>query len=259
MKTFALYNLKGGVGKTTLCINLAYLAAASGLRTLVWDLDPQCAATFYLGAKEPLQADPENWFNRKHAFWGSIQPSQYPRLDILPGNIRNRRMDHLLSEHKKPAGRFRKALKTVRDDYDLVLIDCPPSLDLVAENIFKAADFVLFPLIPNALNERSLQRVLQFMSEKDYDPRLVVPIFNQVDRQRKQHRDTIDNFRRLKRKALRTEIPYSAIIEKMGVTGAPLPAYAPAAAPTQSFRNLWQELKMMPKLIPRAVLRAANH
>ncbi|MCW9078425.1 MAG: AAA family ATPase, partial [Gammaproteobacteria bacterium] len=149
MKIIGVYNIKGGVGKTATAVNIAHLAAKSGLRTLIWDLDPQAAATFYLRVKPKVKRS-NKLLRGKGGLDDVVKGSDYPNLDLLPADFSYRNMDLVLGENKKPTMRLLRLLRPLSEMYDLVVLDCPPSISLVSENIFRAADALLLPTIPNA-------------------------------------------------------------------------------------------------------------
>ena len=251
MKTFALYNLKGGVGKTTSCVNLAYLAAKEGHKTLLWDIDPQSAASYFLESAKTYNAKTiKELFQQKEAIRDLIQPSKYPQLDLIPGNISNRHIDLILDDLSKSKNQIKKLLSVIKREYDYVFIDCPPALTLLSENIFKTADYLLMPMIPTTLCERTYQQLVAFFVKNKYDQRKIVPFFTLVDVRKHIHNQTIANFRAAKLKQLRSFIPYSAIIEKMGIERAPLHHFAATSSASISYRSLWQELKWYRKLKP---------
>ena len=92
-----------------------------------------------------------------------VKGSDYPNLDLLPADFSYRNMDLLLGENKKPTMRLLKLLRPLSQQYDLVVLDCPPSISLVSENIFRAADALLLPTIPTTLSLRTMQQLLDFM------------------------------------------------------------------------------------------------
>lgn len=251
MKSFALYNLKGGVGKTTSCVNLAYLAASEGHKTLLWDLDPQSAASFYLRKNSSNGKLIQKLKQKKESIENIIQPTTYNNLFIIPGSLENRYTDAVLQDLKKSKTRLKKLLATIRRDFDYVFIDCPPALSLTAENVFRAADYVLLPMVPSTLSERTYNQVMDFFNHNDYDIRKIVPFFTLVDRRRNLHKDTIARFREDKRKLMRSQIPNSSMVEKMGTKMAPVHQFSPRSTAASAYRDLWQELKWFRKLKPR--------
>ena len=254
MLTFALYNLKGGVGKTTTAVNLAALSAQEGNRTLLWDVDPQAASSFFFEKAGGMNGHTRDVLVGSQPIAGYIRPTSIAHLDIVPGDLGIRRLDALLDETEGKRSRFKALLKAIKQRYDYVFIDCPPTLNLVAENVFKSANFVLLPVIPSALTERTFQQVRSFFDEHDYDKRKLVPFFNLVDKRRRVHRDTQTAFRAAHDKCLRTAVPAAALIERMGSLRAPVSGFAPNSPITAAYRSLWMELKHMRKLKSRRVL-----
>jgi chromosome partitioning protein len=150
VKIIGVYSIKGGVGKTSSTVNLAYLAAAGGHRTLVWDLDPQGAASYYFRVKPKIKGGGRALLRGKRPLDDVIKGTDFELLDLLPSDFSYRNMDILLEgEKKKPTGQLRRLLKPLVGEYDYVLFDCPPSISLMSENIFRAADALLVPLIPS--------------------------------------------------------------------------------------------------------------
>ena len=254
MLTFALYNLKGGVGKTTTAVNLAALSAQEGYRTLLWDVDPQAASSFFFKTEGGMNGHTRDVLVDGQPVDGYIRPTAQANLDIIPGDLGTRRLDALLDEAKSKRSRFKALLQEVKLCYDYVFIDCPPTLNLVAENIFKSANFVLLPIIPSALTERTYQQVRDFFSEHDYDKRKLVPFFNLVDKRRRVHQDTLVAFRAAHDKCLHTAVPATAVIERMGTLRAPVVRFGANSPVMTAYRSLWMELKRMRKLKSRKVL-----
>lgn len=250
MKTFALYNLKGGVGKTTSCVNLAYLAASEGHKTLVWDIDPQGGATYLLGKKSKLKGGVQQLLSPKNKLSQTIRTTPYPNTHIIPSDISTRELDVVLHDFKNSDKQFKNLLKGVKREFNYVFIDCPPSLGIAAENIFRAADYILVPIIPSMLSERAYDRVYKFFTDEGYDTRKLIPFFTLVDERKRIHKDTIKQFRKEKRKVLRTTIPHAAVIESMSELRAPIHHFAPQSKAAFAYRNLWQELKWFRKLKP---------
>lgn len=254
MLTFALYNLKGGVGKTTTAVNLAALSAQEGNRTLLWDVDPQAASSFFFAQENGMNGHTRDVLVEGQPVDGYIRPTSLANLDIIPGDLGTRRLDALLDEAKGKRSRFKALLQAIKLRYDYVFIDCPPTLNLVAENVFKSANFVLLPVIPSALTERTFQQVQSFFDEHDYDKRKLVPFFNLVDKRRRVHQDTQTAFRTAHSKCLRTAVPAAALIERMGTLRSPVANFAAKSPIMDTYRSLWMELKHMRKLKSRRIL-----
>lgn len=244
MKVVALYNIKGGVGKTAAAVNLSCYAAASGWRTLVWDLDPQGAATFYLGLKAKIRGGIDRLVGKKHALASFVKATDYDRLDMVPADFSYRNMDLHLDEQKKPRQRLRKLLQPLAHDYDYVFLDCPPSISLVSENVFEAADLLLVPTIPTTLSIRTLLQLHKFIEKNNLEGLAVVPFFSMVDRRRQLHRLIIEHPPENIARPLETYIPYSSDVERMGLHEAPIVAYAPHGKAARAYETLWEELRL---------------
>lgn len=243
MKVIATYNLKGGVGKTAAAVNLAYLAARDGLRTLLWDLDAQGAATFYLRADAHLAGGVGALLEDKHSLPRAIRATPHAGLDLVPADYSCRNLDLELAEYRKSGSRLRKLLKEVRGDYALTFLDCAPSMSVVSENVFKMADVLLVPLIPTHLSLRAFEQLLRFRAEADALDVLVLPFFSMVDRRKRVHRELIIEFAGRHPDVLRSYVPYAADIERMGEERAPVNAYADASPGGRAFAALWQALR----------------
>ncbi len=248
MKTYALYHLKGGVGKTSSSINLAYLAAKEGHKTLVWDLDPQGASSYLLRQKAKLKGGLHTQLTNQNGWRHLVRSTTHPNLYLLPSDFRNHYLDRDLATQEASKKQFKQFLRQAKNEFEYIFIDCPPSMDLAAENVFQAADFVLVPMVPAQLSEHALQQVQSFFDERKYDRRKLIPFFNLVDMRRKLHRDTLATFKKKKRRIMRSFIPYSSSVEKMGVKRAPIYQFSSKSRAASCYRNLWQELKWFKKV-----------
>lgn len=243
MKIIACYSNKGGVGKTASSVNLAYGLAASGLRTLLCDLDPQGAAGFYFGVKPSKKLTEGRFFEDSDKFVKAIRPGGYANLDVLAANHDFRDFDQFLSRMKGSRSRLKQALKTVRDDYDVVVLDCPPNISILSENIFRAADAVLVPVIPTTLSQRSFEQLLEFFEENDLPADKLHAFFSMVQSVKSLHGQTMTQMRAdHPGHMMRTHIPFASDMERMGVRGAPVLASAPNCPASRASAELRDEL-----------------
>ncbi len=162
MTTLALYSNKGGVGKTTAAVNLSYLAAQAGAKTLICDLDPQSSATYYFRVKPKLKFGAKGFVKGGKQINKSIKGTDYENLDLLPADFALRNLDAVFGKFKRPKERLNKILKPLKSEYDLVILDCPVTISILAENIFNAVEFILVPLIPTTLSVRTYKQLLSF-------------------------------------------------------------------------------------------------
>lgn len=243
MQIVGVFSIKGGVGKTATAVNLSFLSARGRQYTLLWDLDPQAASTFYFRMQPKVRGaiarllDPERGIDQR------IQETEIPYLDILPADEKYRKLDLVLQELDRPKSGIGRVLRPLTADYDFIFLDCPPSLSLLSENIFRAVDVLLVPVIPTTLSQRTLAQLEDFCARNRIKTP-VLPFFSMVDRRKRLHRDIIDELRESREDVLRTEIPYVAEIEQMGVNQSPLAAYSKRGNPGyDSFTKLWREIR----------------
>lgn len=249
MKVIACYSIKGGVGKTATAVNLAYASAAFGYRTLLVDLDPQAAATFYFRIGTARRKKSSRWFQPGADLKQAIHGSDYPRLDLLPADLGYRDSETMLAGMKRSDRQLRKRLKEVADDYDMVLIDSPANIGLLSENIFRAADAIVVPVIPTTLSERTLRLLLDFFVTHEFDVERLQPFFSMVQPHKRLHADTMLRLRDEFPQLLHTAIPFTVDIENMGVLREPVLAYAPRRPASEAYGALWLEL--LGRLIPQ--------
>ncbi len=245
-----MYNLKGGVGKTATAVNLSYFAARSGLRTLIWDLDPQAATTYYFRIKPKVRGGSERLFKTNNRLGSVIKGTDFENLDLVPGDFTLRGLDLLLAEKKQRRGRLREKLGSLGIEYDCVFLDCSPSISLASENVFNAADLLLVPLIPSPLSLRAYAQLKDFLQCKVGKEATVIPFFSMVDRRKSPHRRVVETFSRQHPELARTVIPYAQDVEAMGEHRLPVACFAPRSRSALAFEHLWQELS--PRLLENA-------
>jgi len=243
MKVVATYNIKGGVGKTSTAVNLAYLAARSGFRTLLWDLDPQGSATYLFRVKPKVKGGGAAIVAGKRSLDGAIKGTDFDRLDLMPADFSYRHLDFDLDSTKRPTDRIRRLIAPLKAEYDVVILDCPPSVSLVSENVVHACDVLLVPLIPAMLSVRTYDQLVDFVDGMPGRKPKVIAFVSMVDRRKKSHRDFADRLPQDRASVVTEEIPNRAVIEQMAQERAPLPVFAPASSATAAYEALWERVR----------------
>jgi chromosome partitioning protein len=243
MTTLALYSNKGGVGKTAAAVNLSYLAAQTGAKTLICDLDPQGSATYYFRVTPKLKSGPKGFVKGAKGVYKSVKGTDFENLDILPADFSLRKLDVLYNKFGNSKMQLKQMLYPFAAEYRLIILDCPVTIGILAENILNASDYTLVPMIPTTLSVRTYNQLLAFCKKKRYDVAKIYPFFSMVDRHKKMHRELMLSVSKDFRGVLQSFVPYLAQIEKMGIYRAPVAVYSPASLASKSYQNLWDKVQ----------------
>lgn len=244
MKVIALYSMKGGVGKTAAAVNLAYLSAKSGKATLLVDIDPQASASFYFRINPGKKHGIKSLIKGGKKLDKNIRETDFENLDLLPAHLSYRNLDLVLDDLKKPQKQLRSVLSPLKKEYDYVIVDCPPNITLVSENIFNAADLIILPLIPTTLSLLTYEKLLGFFKEMKLKKSRIFAFFSMVEKRKKLHKELMEELS-AKKRFLKSIIPYSSEVEKMGIERAPLGAYNTRCSAAVAFNKLWGEISKL--------------
>lgn len=248
MKVLASYNLKGGVGKTTAAVNLAYLSALRGHRTLLWDLDPQGAASYLFRIRPRVKGGSTKLVRGKRPMMAAVKATDFERLDLLPADFTYRHMDIDLNQRPKPQRTLRRLLSPLAREFDVVVLDTPPSLSLVSENVLRAADLVLIPLIPTVLSVRTFDQLEGFVGDLRGRRPMLRGFFSMLDRRRKLHHEILRTLPDERSHVSTIAIPSASAVEQMAVRRAPLVEFAPRSPAAVAFGQLWGEVSGLLRL-----------
>ncbi len=243
MKVVGIYSMKGGVGKTAASVNLAYMASKDGLRSLLWDLDPQSSATWYLRIKPKVKGGGRKLLKRPENLDASLKATDFDCFDLLPGDFSYRKLDMILADVDKAGRRLRRVLDALAPEYDCLFLDCPPGLSVLSEAVLHVANLLLVPTIPTPLCLRTLEIIREYFASEDLDLRRVRPFLSLVDRRKSLHRKLSEDLSASGFRFLNTAIPYSSQVEQMGVRRAPVLAFAPSSTAARAFVELWREVR----------------
>ena len=224
-------------------INLAYLAALSGKKTLICDLDPQSSTTYYFRVKPKLKRRARGFLKGGRPIDRSIKGTDYQNLDILPADFSHRNLDISFDRLKRRKHRLDRILDPLNDEYDLIFLDCPPTINILAENIINASDYLLVPLIPTTLSVRTYKQLLVFLERNSYDLDVVYAFFSMVDMGSRLHYDLAVEMYTHDKDILWSPVPYLRDVERMGVHRQPVPVFAPKSQAAKAYRRLWAEIR----------------
>ena len=243
MSVIAVYNMKGGVGKTTAAVNLSYLPAAAGQRVLLWDLDPQAASSFAFRVRPRVEGFSKKWIRSGQELAAGIRETDYAHLDLLPADFTHRKLERLLGRFSKPTRVVADLIETVRRDYDLVILDCPAGFSLVTEGVFAASDLIVVPTIPTVLSLRMVTTLTEW-AVRAGSPTELAPFLSMVDRRKSLHRQICEWTAGQSGTFMMGQIPYASIVEQMTIRRAPLATFAPRDLAAAAFAGLWKEIEV---------------
>lgn len=242
MSVFAIYNLKGGVGKTTTAVNLAHACSQDGRATLLWDLDPQAAATFAFRVKAKVSGFGRKALRDGDRLLGAIRGTDFDCLDLLPAEFAIRKLDRMLERLPDADSGLRGVVDAASNEYQDLFLDCPPGFSLLTESIFAVADVILIPTIPTVLSLRTMPRIFRKAARGTRGTRLRA-FLCMVDARKTLHRRICDWAESQPGIFLEPRIPYASVVEQMSVRRSPLAAFAPGDPATRAYQELWEGAK----------------
>ena len=276
MRIRVVFNQKGGVGKSSIAVNLAAMSANRGLKTLVIDLDPQANSSQYLlgddaiysAQKTALEPNIENFFDdvlgnhqsktlignaidtilktRHKSFDHYIHQSPFKNLDVIPASPNLGALEHAL-ESKHKIYKLRDAIQNLSTSYDRIYIDTPPAFNFFTLSALIAADRVLIPFDCDVFSKRALQTLIENIIETqdDHNDRLEIEgiVVNQFQAQAKLPREVVQQLKDEGLPVLESTLPSSVLMKESHHKNKPLIYLATDHKLTQAYQSLFNEIE----------------
>jgi chromosome partitioning protein len=245
---YAVVNQKGGVGTTTTAVNLSAYTALAGAKTLLVDADPQANATSGLGVdRETLQHTTYNVLIDNTPILEAVVETQVPGLHLLAATMDLAGAEIELMPRISRETYLRRAIEAVRGEFEIILIDAPPSLGLLTLNALVAADAVLIPIQTEYYALEGMSKLMNTLDlvKADLNPRLeiarvILTMFDNRTRLARQVVDEVNTF--FKERVARTIIPRNVRLSEAPSHGLPIALYDPKSQGAAAYRAVAEEV-----------------
>ncbi|MBQ6442254.1 MAG: ParA family protein [Lachnospiraceae bacterium] len=247
-RIIAIANQKGGVGKTTTAINLSACLAEEQKKVLVIDLDPQGNATSGLGIdKDEAEHSVYDLILGECGITESIMKTEIEGLFIIPSHVNLAGAEIELLDVEEKEYVLRKSVKTIRDDYDFIIIDCPPSLNMLTINAMTTADTILVPIQCEYYALEGLSQLIHTINlvQERLNEDLIIEgvVFTMFDGRTNLSQQVVENVRdNLKTKIYETVIPRNIRLAEAPSYGLPIELFDANSSGAKSYRSLAKEI-----------------
>ena len=251
-KVISLINQKGGVGKTTTSINLSASLALLNKKILLIDLDPQCNATTGIGLnKGSIEKSVYNVLNKTATIEEAIIKTKYKNLYVLPANINLAGIDIELEQENNSSvlksQRLKEHIDKIRDDYDFIIIDCPPALGIITTNALTSSDSVIIPVQCEFFALEGITQLLKAImyTQANLNPNLTIEgvLLTMLDARTNLGLEVVEEIRSyFKDKVYNTIIPRLIRLTEAPSHGKPIVAYDPKSRGSEAYLNLAKEV-----------------
>lgn len=246
-KTVSIFNQKGGVGKTTTCINFAAALGQKDKKTLLVDVDPQGNSTSGVGIdKSDLEASSYDVLINGVPVKDAIVQTEFKNLFLLPANMNLAGAELELADNENRFNVLKKALAPIVMDFDYIIIDCPPSLGLLSLNALTASDTLIVPLQCEYYALEGLSQLVSTVRtvKQNYNEHLELEgiVFTMYDSRLKLNQQVIDEVDRFfPNKSYKTFIPRSVKLAEAPSFGEPVLYYEKYSKPSFAYKKLTEE------------------
>lgn len=238
MAVIAVYSPKGGVGKTTISVDIAWRFASAGYKTLLWDLDCQGGAGFLLDAPKHAYARDPVALERPEKLRPNIVETRYANLWYLGTGRPFRNLSFNLIR-LGPKQRICEAARMLKGQFDRIVLDCPPVQDETSDQIIRAADLMIVPLPVSPLASRALNLLFNDLSERSIKGAPILPVFSMYDSRRKAHRIAREGWM-----SSFPVIPSASQVEQCAFRREPIGAFAAKSDASLAFDQLWRGIEL---------------
>jgi chromosome partitioning protein len=247
LKKIALYNIKGGVGKTTTTVNLACMLAKQGLSVLLWDMDPQGGSSYFFNLENKNDNSHARLFDRYLSIYEVIQSTDNYRIDVISND--SKFSDQFMNKASRITALnfvnndlIGDTLSEVEDDYDVCIIDCSPGRFLLHDNIFKAADMLLVPNIPAPLSVYCNDILIKELQAKSISKNKIFSFYNMVQTHKNMHKFYLNDRTEKSEYILNNYIPFYAEIEAITHSKESIFHQLKESKTNIYYEKLWQEI-----------------